>query len=97
MVDSADAELRQRNGQQRAALALGRTGSPRAVEPLLGVLPHATDEDLRVTVVRALGMLGDPRASAPLQAVLENSASESLRTHAVVALASISRSISGFE
>ncbi len=51
--------------RHRAAIALGRSGSPEAVEPLLGAL-NDRDTFVRNFACTSLGNLGDPRAVAPL-------------------------------
>jgi HEAT repeat protein len=51
-----------------AAMALGKTGNPRAIEPLIGALMDTT---VRNEVIEVLGILGDVRAVEPLIAVLQ--------------------------
>jgi len=69
-----------------AVEALGRTGSPTAVEPLLATLRHDSDSAVREDAVRALGEIGHPRAVEGLMAVLKE---PRLRTLAVEALGRI--------
>jgi HEAT repeat protein len=52
-----------------AAWELGRTGDPRALEPLVAAL-RDEDWECRHYVVMALGWLGDSRAIAPLERLL---------------------------
>lgn len=57
-------------GAANAAIALGRIGDKRAVEPLLNVLQNSVNY-LRAHVAEGLGLLGDKRATLPLIAVLQ--------------------------
>ncbi|NBC10304.1 MAG: hypothetical protein GVY24_01030 [Planctomycetes bacterium] len=57
-----DTELRVR---YQAAYALGKIGSPRAVQDLLAHI-HADDEKLRLSVIENIGKIGDVAATAPL-------------------------------
>jgi HEAT repeat protein len=81
LLESKDAQVR-----EGAATALGETGSPRAVPPLVKAL---SDEEERVqtAVVRALGELGRPEAIAPLADLLRDESS--LATEATMALAKL--------
>ncbi len=45
------------------AVALGRLGDKRAVEPLMKCLETTNSAALRYTLIEALGLLGDPRAA----------------------------------
>jgi len=69
-----------------AVEALGRTGSPTAVEALLSTLSGDSDSAVREDTVRALGEIGHPSAVEGLMTVLKE---PSLRTLAVEALGRI--------
>jgi HEAT repeat protein len=74
-------------GAANAAIALGRIGDKRAVEPLLSVLEHSVNY-LRAHVAEGLGLLGDKRATMPLVAVLQDE-DDIVRMHVVEALGRI--------
>lgn len=57
--------------RRQAAEALGRLGSPRAVEPLIVAL-RDREPEVRGAVAFALGQLGDARAVEPLIGVVKN-------------------------
>jgi HEAT repeat protein len=65
--------------------ALGATGDPRAVEPLISELARGRG---RLTAVEALGEIGDPRAVKPLIEALKD-VSEFVQKAAVLALSKI--------
>ena len=69
-----------------AVESLGKTKSPRAVEPLLSVLFNDRDSAVREDAVRALGEIGDPQAVEFLFAAMRE---PGLRTLAVEALGRI--------
>ncbi|MGA9138892.1 MAG: HEAT repeat domain-containing protein [Methanocella sp.] len=46
--------------------ALGESGDPRAVEPLIDLLKRSRDLTIKIHVCDALGHIGDPRAIDPL-------------------------------
>ncbi len=69
-----------------AVESLGKTRSPRAVEPLLSVLFNDQDSAVREDAVRALGEIGDPQAVDCLFTAMRE---PSLRTLAVEALGRI--------
>jgi HEAT repeat protein len=71
-------------GAANAAIALGRIGDKRAVEPLLNVLQSSFNY-LRAHVAEGLGLLGDKRAAMPLIAVLQDK-DDIVRMHVVEAL-----------
>jgi HEAT repeat protein len=74
--DSKDARRRtalideDKDLRKSAAIALGRIGDTRAVEPLIASLKDE-DEVVRKQVARALGWLGDSRAVEPLEKALK--------------------------
>jgi HEAT repeat protein len=67
-------EHKNKDIREKAAIALGKLGDRRAVEPLIRALSTAKDtspgaiavEDLRYYAAKALGMIGDARATEPL-------------------------------
>jgi HEAT repeat protein/energy-coupling factor transporter ATP-binding protein EcfA2 len=82
--------LREDKGNQgaaNAAIALGRIGDKRAVEPLLEVLQNSFNY-LRAHVAEGLGLLGDKRATMPLIAVLQDE-DDIVRMYVVEALGRI--------
>jgi len=70
-VDNLIRQLKDRKPANRlnAALALGRSKDPRAVEPLIDILSDKNDT-MRGIAALALGMIKDPRAVEPLIAAL---------------------------
>ncbi len=68
--------------RQRAAEALGRIGSDRAIEPLVAVLNEDGEEAVRVAAAQALGELGGERAQAALQRAAAHDASQMVRSAA---------------
>ncbi|MEK6678529.1 MAG: HEAT repeat domain-containing protein [Nitrospirota bacterium] len=70
------------------AIALGKIGDPRAVEPLIIVLKDE-DEDVRFSSALALGNIKDPRAVEPLIVALNKKEEEVLRRSAAEALGNI--------
>lgn len=46
--------------------ALGESGDPRAVEPLIALLKRSNDLAVKIHACDALGRIGDPRAIDPL-------------------------------
>lgn len=68
------------------AIALGKIGNPRAVEPLIIALK---DEDVRFSSALALGDIKDPRAVEPLIVALNKKEEEVLRRSAAEALGNI--------
>lgn len=81
VLSHADDEAR-----KAAAMALGRIGSPTAVEPLLGLLHE--NVDVAVAAAGALGEIGDRSAFEPLLALLDRP-EPPVRQAAVSALSSI--------
>ncbi|HXN46192.1 MAG TPA: HEAT repeat domain-containing protein [Bryobacteraceae bacterium] len=71
-----------------AAVALGNSKDPRAVEPLAGTLEGADSPLLRSSAAGALGEIRDPRAVEPLARVLTDP-SPDVRDHALSALGAI--------
>lgn len=69
-----------------AVESLGKTKSPRAVEPLLALLFNDQDSAVREDIVKALGDIGDPQAVEFLFAAMRE---PGLRTLAVEALGRI--------
>lgn len=67
---------------------LGRSGDPRAVTPLVGLL---ADPTYTLEVARALGRTGEPAAVAPLVALLSRPSQSTLRV-AALALAELNAS-----
>ena len=57
--------------REEAAIALGKTGDKRAVEPLIAALED-DDMEVRRDVAEALGRIGDKRAVEPLIAALKD-------------------------
>jgi len=53
-------------GRRLTALALGGTGDPRALAPLVRLLESDPSWEVRADAASGLGALGDPRAIAPL-------------------------------
>jgi HEAT repeat protein len=86
LIEYVDADV----GLQKVTfLALGKIGSPEAVQPLADQLV-ADDGEVRSTAARALGLIGDTRAIDPLADVLEDEAeSGSVRASAAWALVQI--------
>lgn len=74
-------------GAANAAIALGRIGDKRAVEPLLDVLQNSFNY-LRAHVAEGLGLLGDKRATMPLVEALQDE-DDIVRMHVVEALGRI--------
>ena len=73
--------------QEYLALAMGRTGDPEYLDPLVAALDDA-DANLLLSAIYALGMLQDERAVSNLQPYLEHSSAR-IRSITVVALASV--------
>lgn len=73
--------------RQYLALAMGRTGDARYVEPLLEALAKDQDEN-KSAIIHALGTIRDPRAVAPLVAQASSSDAR-IRLNAVIALGNI--------
>src|SRR2546421_6722004 len=67
VIDALIAALRE--GDARAARALGWTGDAQAVQPLMTALD---DEGVKEEAARALGRLGDPRAVKRLRGLLRD-------------------------
>lgn len=59
--------------RERAALALGDIGDPRAVDPLIEILDSGCPLDVSEAAIIALGEIGDPRAVEPLLPLLQSS------------------------
>lgn len=74
-------------GAANAALALGRIGDKRAVEPLLNMLRDSSNF-LRARVAEGLGLIADKRATLPLVAVLQDE-DDIVRMYTVEALGRI--------
>ncbi len=70
-LKDADSAIR-----QKAAEALGRSKSSRAVEPLIAAL-HDTDSGVQGSAATALGEIKDPRAVQPLMAALRDAVKNS--------------------
>jgi HEAT repeat protein len=64
--------------RRAAAEALGRSGAPEAVEPLLELLKREEWKTVRAEAIRALGCLGDPRS---VEAILEALQDPDLHLH----------------
>lgn len=69
----------------RSARALGRIGTPMALEPLLRSIEAGQPQPLRVVAARALGDLGDPRA-VPQLALMAAAAEHRVAANAATAL-----------
>ena len=74
-------------GAANAALALGRIGDKRAVDPLLNTLRDSSNF-LRARVAEGLGLIGDKRATIPLVTVLKDK-DDIVRMYTVEALGRI--------
>lgn len=72
MVEYYQAELKDEERAEKAALALGHLQDPDAVEPLMAALENK-GSIIRRGVAEALGKIGDRRAVGPLLRVLEDS------------------------
>ena len=70
--------------RMKAAAALGRIGSSKAIDPLIVYLQHK-DENFRIIVIDALGNIRNDRADKALFSILEKG-NEKERAHALIAL-----------
>jgi HEAT repeat protein len=70
LIAAFQSEDKYRNKYTRRYLAeaLGMTGNPRAVAPLIAALEDQ-DKSVRRVAAQSLGKIGDPRATKPLQAL----------------------------
>lgn len=75
--------------RDRAALVLGRTKDPQAVDPLIELLKRENEHQVLITAILALGKLGDTRAVEPLINAMKNK-SHFIRRNAAASLRSIS-------
>jgi len=75
--------------KRRALYAMGMTGIPQSAPVLLEVLAHATDDGMRLMVVKGLGNSGAEVAAAPLKRLQRETDNPVLRTAVVIALGSI--------
>lgn len=71
---------------ESAAEALGRSGTEKAVEPLVGMLNRDRDESLRITALKALGQLGNPKAKPSIEKRIHDAKSDKEREAAGFAL-----------
>lgn len=69
-----------------AALALGRTGSTDAVEPLLKAFNSASNDTELAAIAHAFGELGASEAAEPLAALLSTTKNPALRARVVIVL-----------
>ncbi len=87
LLDASDPMVR-----TAAAGALGRAGTPDAVEPLIDALRHDDDWRVRAKAASSLGELSDPRATGPLAEALRDPAWR-VRQDAAAALVSVPNGI----
>ena len=73
--------------RQYLALAMGRTGNPSFLDPLVAVLPNAREDNLPA-IINALGNLRQAKAAAALHSFLDH-ANPSVRLQTVIALGKI--------
>lgn len=69
-----------------AAETLGRSGSERAISPLIEILNASRDEAVRVSALKALGELGNPRAIPSVEKRLHSGKTDTERDAAAFAL-----------
>lgn len=85
--------------RRETALALGKTGNPNAMNPLLGVFQKDKITDVKNAAIVALGEIGNEAAISALTAILrnkskkENSADEFLRRSAARSIGQIAQII----
>lgn len=74
--------------RQHVAEALGQTGSPAALEPLLDML-NDSDYDVRTSAVKSLGLLRQDAAIPALRQTMERDDNKIVRVYAAEALAKL--------